>query len=96
MDVEKEVRGLWERVALAEQRADVAEVLCVALISYLAAADRAHLRARRDAMRRRLDAERPMAGHAFADDRLAALNLLDQLLLEGLDAGRDEPLDIGG
>lgn len=94
MDVEKRIAGLEERVQLAELRADAAEVLAVALISYLSEADRCWLRARRDAMRRRLDAERPRVGHAFATDRDRVLNLLDQLLLEGLEADPDAPLDI--
>lgn len=94
MDVEKEIRGLLERVAMAELRADAAEVLCAALVSYLSDDARAHLQARRDAMRRRLDAERPIAGRAFVEARHQALNLLDRMLVEALDMGPDEPLDI--
>lgn len=94
MDVEKRIAGLEERVLLAEHRAAASEALCTVLVSYLSDDAKGRLRGRRDAMRRRLDAERPKRGHAFVEDRFRALNLLDELLLVGLTGDTEAPLDI--
>lgn len=91
--VEDRLAGLAERLELTEVRAAALETLCGVLISHLDPLERQRLGQRRTALRRRLDAERPRVGEVFPDERYRVLNLLDELLEEGLSQDAGAPID---
>lgn len=94
MDVEGEIRALRHQQAATERHAAALEALLQAVVSHLPPETKARLRSQREALRRRLDAEKPRAGQSHVGDNLRALQVLDEMLADGLAQAPDAPLAI--